>query len=95
MDHLRKILRITIWCIIDICILAAIAIAILIIHVESELPDVAVLKDVKMQVPLRIYTSDGKLIAEYGEKRRIPVAYDQIPPQLINAVLATEDQRFF
>jgi len=95
MDHLRKILRIVVWCIIDICILAAIAIAILIIHIESELPDVDVLKNVQMQVPLRIYTSDGKLIAEYGEKRRMPVPYDEIPKPLINALLATEDQRFF
>lgn len=95
MDHLRKILRIFIWCIIDIVILAVIAAAILIIHIESELPNVSVLKDVQMQVPLRIYTNDGKLLAEYGEKRRIPVPYEQIPPQLVNAVLATEDQRFF
>ena len=95
MEHVRKILRITIWCIIDICILAAIAIAILVIHIESELPNVSVLKDVQMQVPLRVYSSDGKLIAEFGEKRRMPVPYEQIPPQLVNAVLATEDQRFF
>lgn len=95
MEHVRKILRITIWCIIDICILAAIAVAILVIHIESELPNVSVLKDVQMQVPLRVYSSDGKLIAEFGEKRRMPVPYEQIPPQLINALLATEDQRFF
>ncbi len=36
-----------------------------------------------------------KLIAEYGEKRRIPIPYDRIPKQLIDAVLATEDQRYF
>jgi penicillin-binding protein 1A len=93
--HLRKILTITIWCIIDIAIVAIVGLAILVIHIENELPDVSVLNDVQMQVPLRIYTNDGKLIAEYGEKRRVPVPYEQIPKQLVNAVLATEDQRFF
>jgi penicillin-binding protein 1A len=48
-----------------------------------------------LQVPLRIYTQDNQLIQEYGEKKRIPVTYNQIPPQLIHGLLATEDQRFF
>ncbi len=65
------------------------------IYIESGLPDVDTLKTVQLQVPLRIYSSDSKLIAEYGEKRRIPARYDQIPKLLIDAVLATEDQRYF
>ena len=48
-----------------------------------------------MQVPLRVYTRDGKLIAAIGEQRRIPVRYDQLPKRLIQAFLATEDDRFF
>lgn len=64
-------------------------------YIEFQLPDIDALNTVQLQVPLEIYTSDGKLIAAYGEKRRIPVPYDQIPKQLINAVLATEDQRYF
>lgn len=62
---------------------------------EFKLPDVSVLKDVHMQVPLRVYSSDGKLIAQYGAKRRIPVAFDQIPKPLVQAVLATEDARYY
>jgi len=46
-------------------------------------------------VPLRIYSRDGKLIQSIGEQRRIPVRYDQLPPKLIQAFLATEDDRFF
>lgn len=65
------------------------------IYLESQLPDVESLKTVQLQVPLRIYSQEGLLIQEYGEKRRIPVAYDDIPQLLIKAVLATEDQRFF
>src|SRR5688572_18198220 len=64
-------------------------------YVEFELPDTEALNTVKFQVPLQIYTHDGKLIAAYGEKRRIPIPYDKIPKQLIDAVLATEDQRYF
>jgi len=64
-------------------------------YMEYELPNIDELNTVQLQVPLRIYTHDGKLIGEYGEKRRIPVPYDQIPKPLIDAVLATEDQRYF
>jgi penicillin-binding protein 1A len=59
------------------------------------LPDVASLREVQLQVPLRIYSRDGKLIQSIGEQRRIPVRYDQLPPKLIQAFLATEDDRFF
>ncbi|MGC1520455.1 MAG: penicillin-binding protein 1A [Steroidobacteraceae bacterium] len=59
------------------------------------LPDVNSLRDVQLQVPLRVYTRDGKLIAAIGEQRRIPVRYDQLPKRLIQAFLATEDDRFF
>lgn len=64
-------------------------------YIEFQLYEVNELNTVKLQVPLQIYSHDGKLIAEYGEKRRVPIPYDQIPKQLINAVLATEDQRYF
>lgn len=95
MNHLRHMLRILFWCIIDLIIVAFVIVGLIIIHIESELPDVSSLKDVQMQIPLRVYSADHKLIAEFGEKRRFPVDYNQIPPQLIHAVLATEDQRFF
>lgn len=65
------------------------------LYLESQLPPVDSLKKVKLQVPLRIYTYDGKLIQEYGEKKRIPLTYDQIPQPLVKGLLATEDQRFF
>jgi len=60
-----------------------------------KLPDIEVLKETQLQVPLRIFSSEGKLIAEFGEKRRIPVEYNDIPPALIHAFLASEDDRFF
>ena len=54
-----------------------------------------VLKDVQLQTPMQVFTKDGFLINQFGEKRRIPVTIDQIPKPLINAFLATEDNRFY
>lgn len=64
-------------------------------YIEPQLPDVATLKDVRLQIPMQVYSADGELIAQYGEKRRIPVTLDQIPPEMINAFIATEDSRFY
>lgn len=66
-----------------------------IVHLESNLPSVDTLRDVQLQVPLKIYSADGKLIAEYGEKRRTPITLSQVPQQLIDAIIATEDRRFY
>lgn len=65
------------------------------VHFESELPSTESLSDVQLQVPLRVYTRDGKFIGEFGEKRRLPLSYEQIPPALRDAFLAAEDDRFF
>jgi penicillin-binding protein 1A len=64
-------------------------------YLRPALPDVASLRDVQLQVPLRVYTRDGRLIAAIGDQRRIPVRYEQLPKKLIQAFLATEDDRFF
>jgi penicillin-binding protein 1A len=66
-----------------------------IIYLESHLPPVGLLKDIRLQTPLRIYSSDKKLIAEFGEKKRIPVTLSQVPQHLIHAVISTEDNRFY
>lgn len=64
-------------------------------HVEPELPSIEILKDVRLQVPLRVFSRDGKLLAEFGEKRRIPLGYSEIPPRVQQAFLAAEDDRFY
>lgn len=65
------------------------------VYLKPALPDVDSLRNVQLQVPLRVYTRDGRLIAAIGEQRRIPVRYDQIPKRLVQAFLAAEDDRFF
>lgn len=63
-------------------------------YLNPKLPTVDVLKEARMQQPLRVYTRDGKLLAEFGEKRRIPVRIDEVPIQIKEAFLAAEDDRF-
>lgn len=76
-------------------VLSTILVAGILYYIEFELPDIDALNTVQLQVPLQVFSHDGKLIATFGEKRRIPIPYDQIPKPLIQAVLATEDQRYF
>ena len=71
------------------------ALLIISLYILPGLPDIETLKDVKMQVPLRIYSADMSLIAEYGEKRRTPVKIEELPKTLIKAFLAAEDDRFY
>ena len=64
-------------------------------YLKPTLPDVAVLRDVRLQMPLRVYSRDGRLLAQIGEQRRVPVAWEEIPAVVVQAVLAAEDDRFF
>jgi penicillin-binding protein 1A len=64
-------------------------------YLKSDLPSVAMLKEMRLQTPMRIYTQDGKLISQFGVKRRIPLSLKDVPDTLIHAVLATEDSRFY
>jgi penicillin-binding protein 1A len=65
------------------------------LYLEPEIPDVAALRDARLQVPLRIYSRDGKLLAQIGEQRRIPLQFQEYPQAVVNAFLAAEDDRFF
>lgn len=64
-------------------------------YIRPQLPSVEALRDVKLQQPMRVYSADGELMAEFGEKRRIPVKLEEVPKQLIDAFLAIEDTRYF
>jgi len=59
------------------------------------LPSLEDLSGSNLKVPLRVYTAEGTLIAEFGEERRIPVTVAQVPPRLLQAVLAAEDDSFY
>lgn len=64
------------------------------LYLSPTLPDVDTLRDVKLQTPLRIYSADDKLIAEFGEMRRLPIGFEQVPQGFIDAILAAEDDNF-
>jgi penicillin-binding protein 1A len=78
-----------------ITLLGAYALACSYIYLVPSLPSTDSMRNVELQVPLRVYTRSGALIAQIGEQRRIPVGYDQIPDLLKHAFLAAEDERFF
>ena len=75
--------------------IAIFSLCILYLALRSELPDINSLKDVQWQTPMKIYSQDGMLISQFGEKKRLPLTFDEIPQQLIDALLATEDDRFY
>lgn len=65
------------------------------LYLAPQLPPASALREVQYQIPLRVYSRDGEMLAEFGEKRRSPVNYDQLPQPFVQAVLAAEDERFF
>ncbi len=95
MSTLKRGISYLFWALLSFALTLVIVFGVTYIYLELQLPDVAVLNDKHLQVPLRIYTADGKLIAQYGAKRRAPVTLDQIPKEFIDAVLATEDARYY
>tara|TARA_R110001592_G_scaffold363393_1_gene687250 strand:- start:92561 stop:95005 length:2445 start_codon:yes stop_codon:yes gene_type:complete len=65
------------------------------LYLSPNLPDVATLRDVKLQTPMRVYTREGQLIGQFGEQKRSPLPFDAIPEQFVEALLAAEDSSFF
>jgi penicillin-binding protein 1A len=64
-------------------------------YVAPGLPAAETIREIPLQIPLRIYSRDGRLIEEIGERKRILVTYDELPQFVIDAFVAAEDQRFF
>jgi len=65
------------------------------LYLSPKLPDVETLRDVKLQTPMRVFTREGDLIGQFGEKKRNPLVYAEIPDQFVKALLAAEDDSFF
>ena len=95
MRFFRRLLRYALIFGLVCIVLGAVGIGVVYWLIVPRLPSVDSLRDVTLQVPLRIYSSDNKLIATYGETRRIPVRIDEVPAQVKNAFLAAEDANFY
>jgi penicillin-binding protein 1A len=81
--------------VIGVTLSAILAVSATYVYLQPSLPTVEAMRSAELQVPLRIYSRSGQLIAQIGEQRRIPMAYDQIPDQIKQAFIAAEDDRFF
>ena len=88
-------LRFSFYCLLFVLVLCLAGAAGVMWYILPQLPPVEALKDVRLQTPLKVYSSDGLLIAEFGEKRRNPVRIEQVPPLLKEAFIASEDDRFY
>ena len=65
------------------------------LYLSPKLPDVETLRDVQLQTPMKVYTREGDLIGQFGEQKRTPLSFDEIPEQFVQALLAAEDDNFF
>ncbi len=64
-------------------------------YVAPGLPAAETIRQIPLQIPLRIFSRDGRLIEEVGERRRILVTFDDLPQFVVDAFVAAEDRRFF
>ena len=76
-------------------IIVGLGISGLFLYLGPKLPDEAELRRIQLQVPLKIYTEDNKLIGEFGEKRRSALKFQEIPPLMVKSFIAAEDSDFF
>ena len=95
MTKSHPLLQLFFWLVMSIFAGAGILMMAIYLYLAPTLPDTEELKDIELQTPLRVYSADGKLISEFGEKRRTPLTFAETPPQFINALLASEDDGFF
>ena len=95
MTHKHKLITLTFWLFFTglfgtLCLFSGIY-----LYLSPKLPEVETIRQIKLQTPLRIFSSDNQLIGEFGEKRRNPIAIEDTPKAFIDAILAAEDNRFY
>ncbi|TGN38488.1 penicillin-binding protein 1A [Marinobacter confluentis] len=95
MSHLLRTSRLFAWFFVVGLSIATLVGSGFYLYLRPGLPAVEQLLDIKLQTPLRVYSADDRLIAEFGEKRRAPVTIEQIPTIQLHAFLAAEDARFY
>ncbi len=95
MKFIRTLLFSLAWLLVSLTAAAALGVVGAALYFAPGLPDVRQLQDFELHSPLRIFTRDGKLIGEFGEERRMPVEYHEIPEEFIQALLAAEDAHFY
>jgi penicillin-binding protein 1A len=97
-QHIHWLLRSVLWAsglviaaVLSVTMLVALALAV----AFPNLPDISELLDYRPKLPLRVFSADGDLLAEFGEERRNLTPIAEIPKVMTHAVLAIEDARFY
>ena len=90
-----KVIKILFWLSILGCLATALSILLSYSILKPNLPEISLVDEGALQMPLKIYTEDGVLIGEYGEIKRRPLKFKEIPKDIKNAFLAAEDDSFF
>ncbi len=95
MNIIKNIVRFLIAPLFILLFIAVLGILAIYLYYTPGLPSEEEISRIELQIPLRVYDKDKKLIAEYGSKRRIPLSLEEIPQQLQDAFVSVEDARFF
>ena len=88
-------IKIFIWLGLSGCLLAILAVITTFFLLKPSLPEISLVDESQLQMPLKIYTEDAVLIGEFGEIKRRPLKFNEIPIDIKNAFLAAEDDAFF
>ena len=91
----RRVFSFTLIAVSNLFMMALATGVIVVLLLLPGLPEIETIKSLQLKVPLRIYSSDGLLMGEFGDQRRVPIEIKDTPPTLIAAVLAAEDDRYY
>ena len=91
----KRVLGRIMWLALAAVCAAVLSLAAAFLYLDPQIPKAETYHQVRLETPLRVYTADRQLVAEFGERRLIPVTLDQVPPLFVRAVLDTEDKRFY
>ena len=90
-----KLIKFLFWTSISCCLLAVFVVLGSYLSLRPSLPEISLVDEAQLQMPLKVFTEDGVLIGEFGEIKRRPLNFQDIPPNIKNAFLAAEDDQFF
>jgi penicillin-binding protein 1A len=94
MKYFAISIRVILWAIFSLICAMVLISASIYLYLSPSLPDVQTLRDIQLQTPMRVVSADNELIAEFGEQRRNPLSFDEIPPLFVKALIAIEDRHF-
>lgn len=91
----KRVLSRIMWLTLAAVCAAVLSLAAAFLYLDPQIPKAETYHQVRLETPLRVYTADRQLVAEFGERRLIPITLDQVPALFVRAVLDTEDKRFY